>query len=109
MHGKGVLKDSQSILFQGDFVKGQKSGYGIFRTKDGTYEGNFQNDLLNGNGSFMWNDGKCYEGNFLNSMMHGNGTMYYPSNQVAQGEWENNHNRSLTAVKNDTVAADKIR
>lgn len=33
--------------------------------------------------------------------MHGRGRMYYKSNQVAEGEWSNNHNTTLTTVKND--------
>lgn len=85
MHGKGVLRDSLGVVFQGDFVNGQKSGYGIYRTQDGSYEGNFDRDTLNGKGSFIWNDGKVYEGNFQNSLMHGQGTLYYSSNQIAQG------------------------
>lgn len=85
MHGRGVLTNSGNVIFQGDFIKGLKSGFGVFRTPEGTYEGNFENDFINGNGSFLWNDGKVYEGNFYRSMMHGRGKVFYPSNQVAEG------------------------
>lgn len=101
MHGKGVLKNRNEIVYQGEFVRGQKSGYGIFKTAEGTYEGNFDNDLLNGEGAFVWNDGKVYEGTFKNSMMDGRGRMLYTTNQIAEGEWEKNHNKSLTNVRND--------
>lgn len=85
MHGKGVLKNKSDIVWQGEFVRGQKTGYGVLKTEAGTYEGNFDNDLLNGNGSFIWNDGKMYEGGFKNTMMDGNGRMLYKTNQVADG------------------------
>jgi hypothetical protein len=52
-------------------------------TEDGSYEGNFDKDYLNGDGTFIFNDGKVYKGNFQNSMMHGDGLIYYTSNQVA--------------------------
>jgi hypothetical protein len=106
MHGKGVLKNRNEIIYQGNFVKGRKTGYGVFRTEAGTYEGNFDNDLLNGNGTFIWNDGKMYEGEFKNTMMDGRGRMLYTTNQVAEGEWEKNHNKALTDVRNESGIRD---
>jgi hypothetical protein len=32
MHGRGVLRRGSDILFQGNFSRGMKSGYGVFRT-----------------------------------------------------------------------------
>lgn len=82
-----------------------KNGEGVFVTQAGSYQGNFSNDLLNGDGTFIWKDGKMYKGNFLNSMFHGQGEMYYPTNQRAKGEWASNHNIALVDLKNDAGVA----
>jgi hypothetical protein len=37
MNGKGVLLNGVNVIFQGNWVKGMKSGRGVFRTLDGTY------------------------------------------------------------------------
>lgn len=63
MHGKGQLFNNKGeVMYTGQFVHGKKSGNGVFRTQDGSYEGYFDNDLLNGKGTFIYNDGKVYEG-----------------------------------------------
>lgn len=69
MHGNGVLLQGSNVVYQGQFVKGMKSGHGVFRTQKGSYEGNFDNDYLNGPGSFLWNDGRLYVGEFYKTMM----------------------------------------
>ncbi len=90
MHGNGALLQGSNVVYQGQFVKGMKSGHGVFRTQKGSYEGKFDNDYLNGPGSFLWNDGRLYVGNFYKTMMddeEGNAKLYYPNGQVATGVW----------------------
>ncbi len=108
MDGNGILYQGNQIAYNGTWSKGMKNGYGVFMTSDGTYAGNFNNDLLNGDGTFIYRNGNVYQGNFLNSMFNGRGRMYYPSNQVAEGEWVANHNKSLTNLRNDPTVAQKI-
>ena len=88
MHGRGTLKQGSEVIFDGEFREGMKHGEAVFKTRNGTYQGNFENDYLEGGGSFIWNDGKAYEGEFRKTQFHGRGTIYYPSNQIAEGVWE---------------------
>ena len=98
MHGKGKLEKKGKVLFEGEFDRGMKSGYAVFTTDEGAYLGNFRNDYLEGEGTFVWNDGKIYKGNFKKTKFDGNGVIYYPSGQVAEGRWEENHNKSLSKL-----------
>ena len=64
-----------------------KHGEGVFHTKAGSYQGTFYNDYLEGDGTFIWKDGKIYEGEFKKTKFHGKGRIMYPSHQVAEGTW----------------------
>lgn len=53
MEGWGAIysqgeQGEEEKIFEGRFQKGGKVGYGVLRTRLGVYEGQFQNDLLNG-------------------------------------------------------------
>lgn len=51
------------------------------RNSEGTYEGNWANDLKNGDGTFFYRGtprGKKYYGQWLNDMKHGVGVIIYP-------------------------------
>ena len=48
----------------------------------------------------MWRDGKVYKGRFHRTKFHGDGVIYYPSGQIAEGVWDENHNRSLSKLDN---------
>ena len=73
--------------YKGYFRYGKKAGKGILQTRAGTYQGQFENDYLNGDGTFVWNDGKVYEGDFKRTKMDGEGKIYYPNGQIAKGRW----------------------
>ena len=64
-----------------------KHGEAVFKTDQGSYCGKFDDDYLEGQGTFIWRDGKMYEGNFRKTKFHGNGKIYYPSDQLAEGKW----------------------
>lgn len=85
-----------------------KNGNGVLKTSDGSYRGNFIDDYLEGEGTFIWKDGKIYDGEFKGSKFHGKGKIYYPTNQVAEGIWENNHNKSLIMLKNTSQVSSII-
>ena len=52
----------------------------------GTFEGNFSNDEINGEGTFLWaNKKKAYVGDFVKSKMDGKGKMIYSTGQIVTG------------------------
>lgn len=68
------------------------------QTKQGTIEGQFRNDQLNGQGRFTWKDGKQYEGGFKNSKFHGEGVVIYPNKNKIRGTWVDNHNQLVSQI-----------
>lgn len=50
-----------------------------------------QNNLKNGYGKLIYQDGVYYEGNFKNDCINGKGTLFYGQNRPAYaGDWCNN-------------------
>jgi hypothetical protein len=47
-------------------------GYGRLVWPNGrSYEGEFENDVKNGKGTYQWADGQVYTGEWLNGKQHG--------------------------------------
>jgi hypothetical protein len=55
--------------------------------------GVFQNDVVNGEGTFTWNDKRRYEGNFKNNLFDGKGRIYMPNKTVLEGFWVDGHSK----------------
>eukprot|EP00927_Polykrikos_kofoidii_P077277 TRINITY_DN74234_c0_g1_i1.p1 TRINITY_DN74234_c0_g1~~TRINITY_DN74234_c0_g1_i1.p1 ORF type:complete len:537 (-),score=87.32 TRINITY_DN74234_c0_g1_i1:240-1703(-) len=51
------------------------------------YEGEWENDLMHGQGSFKWADGSSYEGSFHSGEMHGFGRYEWPEGSAYDGAW----------------------
>lgn len=68
------------------------------RTQQGRLTGHFHNDLINGQGTFQWLDGRRYEGDFKDSRFHGEGTITYPEGNSMVGLWEEGQNKQMRAV-----------
>jgi len=43
-----------------------------------TYEGEFVNDEMTGEGTYLWGDGRKYVGRWENSKMNGKGILIWP-------------------------------
>jgi hypothetical protein len=60
---------STGNTYSGTFVKGKKSGYGIWKKSDAekanTYHGEYVDDMKEGCGEFKWATGGHYKGNYL--------------------------------------------
>ena len=58
-------------FFEGQFENGKRKGYGLYRTRDYEYKGNWENGMMNGIGELAWFDGKKYDGNFRDNKFEG--------------------------------------
>jgi hypothetical protein len=78
-------------FYDGDVVGNDiKQGYGKYLWNDGSrYEGQWHNDKRNGNGKFIWPNGDLYEGDFFNGMQHGNGRIVYKNGKSFSGSFVN--------------------
>jgi hypothetical protein len=96
-HGQGSFIWNNGDRYDGNYVNGIMSGYGILRSKirKFRYEGNFENNDYNGKGIYYHDDGWRHEGYFKNGQPHGEGTRYDKKGKVQKkGIWENGEFKS---------------
>jgi len=53
----------------------------------GVYEGNWEDDVMSGQGVYSWSDGSSYDGAFVNGKMHGPGRFMWPDGSTYEGTW----------------------
>jgi tetratricopeptide (TPR) repeat protein len=87
-YGKGVSYFSDgSIEKNGYWNDDGFSGYGTRVYDNGKYVGNFVNSLMEGEGTFYWNDGDKYEGGWVGGERTGQGTLYWNDGTKHEGAW----------------------
>ena len=75
--GKVFDLNNNNLIYDGEYKKGLKDGYGIYYYQNGEkYEGKFRNGIREGKGVFFWKDGNKWEGYFKNNEMNGEGIFY---------------------------------
>jgi hypothetical protein len=63
--------------------------YGSFKSRSGTYEGQWANGSMNGHGVMRWNDGGCYIGSWVSGRRTGLGMYRWPDGSVFEGPFLN--------------------
>lgn len=84
MHGHGKMswydsKNSQTKnTYKGDMFANVIQGYGVLTKSNGdSYEGEFENALFNGEGTYMWSNPRLkFKGQFRNGLIHGYGVLH---------------------------------
>jgi len=71
-----------------------QNGKGILYYKNGNikYEGDFKNNMPDGNGKYIWEDGSYYIGPWVKGLKHGKGKLYYANNNI---KYDGNYNLDL--------------
>ena len=46
------------------------------------YEGDFKNNVIDGNGKYIWENGSYYIGQWIKGLKHGKGKLYYENNNI---------------------------
>ena len=89
--GKGK-EETKELVYEGQFSKDKKNGKGklIYKLLNDSYEGDFVDNLITGEGKYKWTNGETYEGSFVNGKMHGRGIYRWPDGGVYEGEYINN-------------------
>ncbi|KAG2378295.1 hypothetical protein C9374_008438 [Naegleria lovaniensis] len=95
--GKCLFYFNDDITYDGEWIlneetmQKQKHGFGIYKDGTNTYEGNFENDIINGKGKMTWANGAQYEGDFVKGQMEGIGVYIWPNKtQKYEGTFVNN-------------------
>lgn len=91
-HGIGKQTWNDLRSYDGQFVKGNFSGFGrmVWKTDNGSmsYEGEYLDDLKHGHGKFVWQDGRVYEGGWCEGKRHGRGTFINAAGDTKIGHWD---------------------
>ena len=116
--GKGVEirpdEKGKSILYEGDFKKFIKEGFGTetceeyvyeggfkdnvkhgqgklhYKNTSDVYEGEFTNGSITGYGYYTWDNKHSYLGDFVDGKMHGSGLYKWPDGSEYKGEYVEN-------------------
>ena len=90
--GKGRLTFKNGDFYEGNFKRGQFFGYGIYTKKNGEkYEGNFNRGKKEGKGIIHFpiskgSDFSSYEGDWEDDVPNGTGTVIYENGSIYVGE-----------------------
>lgn len=90
LNGKGIFRNSKNHEYIGDFVNNKKEGQGELITDKVHYKGDFKNDKIQGYGSITFlKEGHKYEGQFDNNELNGKGIFYWKNGDVYEGDVRN--------------------
>jgi clan AA aspartic protease (TIGR02281 family) len=88
-NGFGVWK-SKDYEYVGNFKYGLPEGYGEMTSRAGyKYKGQFKNARKHGKGTWTYPDGYTYVGQFIDDEPHGLGTLYLTGGHKFTGEFQN--------------------
>ncbi len=77
------------LEYIGEYLNGNKEGYGVLNIRDGIYEGQMKDGNINGIGCFIFKDKRKYEGEFVNNKIEGYGILTWPDGKVFVGSFKN--------------------
>lgn len=85
--GHGFYSNPErSERFEGSFWHGNRQGFGVQIDSHGTYEGQWQDGRMHGEGTFTWIDGKTYTGQWARGKKHGFGKVtLVPVDEIGLG------------------------
>ena len=86
--GKGKKVWSNGKVYIGDFKNGLRDGSGISELNGYKYNGEWKEDLLHGQGKFIFKSGDVYEGELKDGKYNGQGKYISKDGDVYEGEWK---------------------
>ena len=78
-------------IYEGDYKDDLFNGNGnyIWKATGQEYKGEYKNGLMNGKGLFEWSEGEFYRGNFVNGKMEGDGELHMGNGRIFIGPFTN--------------------
>ena len=103
---KGTISNS----YEGEYFNDVKQGDGVFRWASGNvYVGKYKNDERDGQGEMIWTDGSKYVGEWKNGIQNGYGKMIFPNGIVKEGYFDNNIFKGKIKPEEEIVKEEEIR
>ena len=87
IHGAAKCKYADGAEYEGNFLNGLRQGKGTLVLTDGKFEGQFDKNLIDGQGTFYFNDGAKYVGEFKHNAIEGKGTKYLKNGDRYEGQF----------------------
>ena len=98
-HGTGTSQVAGKWKYEGEWNQDKMEGKGVFAYESGAvYDGQLENDCYHGIGQYTWPDGTTYKGMFEKSAMHGKGTYTDKEGREWTGDFYNNTGPGLKMV-----------
>lgn len=95
LHGRATeIWTNYGTHYEGNYVNGVKTGSGKLvwenenKTKEESYEGDFQNNLFEGKGVYLWGTQKKYVGEWKNGVMDGEGVFTWKDGREYKGKFK---------------------
>jgi hypothetical protein len=118
-HGPGTLRtaDRQRVIYSGEWERGRMHGQGTHyysssptttatSNSRGThnhdasyYQGEFRENLRQGNGTYVLPDGSTYSGQWRDGRMSGRGIFTWSDGSVYDGDWKDGKRHGLGLLK----------
>jgi len=76
--------------YSGDFVRGYRTGQGLYCWEVGYYRGEWLNDNQHGKGEWLYTDSTYCSGEFYNGSRQGYGILKYKNGNKYEGEFKSN-------------------
>jgi len=93
--GKGKKVWSNGKVYIGDFKNGLRDGSGINELNGYKYNGEWKEDLLHGQGKFIFKSGDVYEGELKDGKYNGQGKYISKDKEVYEGAWKDGEKHGL--------------
>ena len=106
LNGKGIFLNGKSNKYLGEFKDMKKWGKGKLLTDEIIYEGDFNNDKIEGRGKIkIFKSGIEYEGTFINDNIEGAGIFKFLNGDIYEGEVKNGkiHGNGVYKYRNGKI------
>lgn len=91
LEGFGIEIMRNGASYEGNFQNSLKNGQGTFKREDESiYTGQFCKDQIEGFGECVWADGNTFNGHWKQNILHGHGKFSWIDGRVYIGMYENN-------------------
>jgi len=75
-------------VYEGDYVAGLRTGHGTYVNTQGTYKGEWANDLRHGKGVLTLKNGTKLDATFVNNHPEGRGFLKFPDGSEYEGNFK---------------------
>jgi uncharacterized protein (TIGR02145 family) len=79
----------EKVTYKGQFAEDMKNGQGTEISNEGTYTGEWKEGSMQGVGKMIYKNGRVYEGQWSNGMPNGDGTLILANKSVQKGKFIN--------------------